>query len=101
MLTRIDSIDMEFAFTEEQEAFRDSVKRFVEEKSTTRDVRRLMETDQGYDQETFNACKEKFDTYRFDAASNPAYASIRRKYAGAKMYPFHVRDIPEAQEEAQ
>ena len=56
---------------------------------------------EGYDQETFNACKEKFDTYRFDAASNPAYASIRRKYAGAKMYPFHVRDIPEAQEETQ
>ena len=41
---------MEFAFTEEQEAFRDSVKRFAEEKSTSEDVRRLMETEEGYDE---------------------------------------------------
>ena len=50
---------MEFAFTEEQEAFRDSVKRFVEEKSTTREVRRLMETDQGYDQETWDTLSKE------------------------------------------
>ena len=41
---------MEFAFTEDQEAFRDSVSRFVEQKSTTADVRRLMASDKGYDE---------------------------------------------------
>jgi len=41
---------MEFAFTEDQEAFRDSVKRFVDEKSTTSDVRHLMATEKGYDE---------------------------------------------------
>ena len=45
---------MEFAFTEEQEAFRDSVKRFAEEKSTSEDVRRLMETEEGYDESTWD-----------------------------------------------
>ena len=51
---RIDNKDMEFAFTEEQEAFRDSVKRFTEEKSTSEDVRRLMETEEGYDEATWD-----------------------------------------------
>ena len=51
---RIDNKDMEFAFTEEQEAFRDSVKRFAEEKSTSEDVRRLMETEEGYDESTWD-----------------------------------------------
>ena len=45
---------MEFAFTEEQEAFRDNVKRFAEEKSTSEDVRRLMETEEGYDESTWD-----------------------------------------------
>ena len=51
---RIDNKDMEFAFTEEQEAFRDNVKRFAEEKSTSEDVRRLMETEEGYDESTWD-----------------------------------------------
>ena len=51
---RIDNKDMEFAFTEEQEAFRDNVKRFAEEKSTSEDVRRLMETQEGYDESTWD-----------------------------------------------
>ena len=50
---------MEFAFTEEQEAFRDNVKRFVEQKSTTEDVRRLMETDRGYDELTWSALSKE------------------------------------------
>ena len=50
---------MEFAFTEEQEAFRDNVKRFVEQKSTTEDVRRLMETDRGYDELTWDALSKE------------------------------------------
>ena len=45
---------MEFAFTEEQEAFRDNVKRFTEEKSTSEDVRRLMETQEGYEESTWD-----------------------------------------------
>ena len=51
---RIDNKDMEFAFTEEQEAFRDNVRRFAEEKSTSEDVRRLMETEEGYDKSTWD-----------------------------------------------
>ena len=55
----IDANEMEFAFTEEQEAFRDNVKRFVEQKSTTEDVRRLMETDRGYDEATWSALSKE------------------------------------------
>jgi alkylation response protein AidB-like acyl-CoA dehydrogenase len=36
-------------FTEEQDEFRKNVRRFLEEKSSAADVRRLMETDEGYD----------------------------------------------------
>jgi len=41
---------MSMTFTEEQDAFRKSVRRFLERKSPSADVRRLMETDEGYDQ---------------------------------------------------
>ncbi len=40
---------MNFTFTEEQEELRRQVHRFLEEKSPTSEVRRLMETDDGYD----------------------------------------------------
>jgi len=40
---------MSMTFTEEQDAFRKSVRRFLERKSPSADVRRLMETDEGYD----------------------------------------------------
>jgi len=40
---------MQFAFTEEQEQFRDIVRRFCTERSSTADVRRLMETTDGFD----------------------------------------------------
>ena len=40
---------MAFAFTEEQEQFRDIVARFLRETSPTVEVRRLMETDAGFD----------------------------------------------------
>ena len=40
---------MNFTFTEEQEELRRQVRRFLEEKSPTTEVRRLMETDEGYD----------------------------------------------------
>ena len=40
---------MSMTFTEEQDEFRKSVRRFLEQKSAAADVRRLMETDEGYD----------------------------------------------------
>src|SRR4051794_22110652 len=40
---------MSMAFNEEQEELRKSVRRFLEQKSSSADVRRLMETDEGYD----------------------------------------------------
>jgi len=40
---------MQFAFTDEQEQFRDVVRRFLAQKSPTTEVRRLMATAEGYD----------------------------------------------------
>jgi alkylation response protein AidB-like acyl-CoA dehydrogenase len=40
---------MKFSFTDEQQAFRDQVRRFLSDKSPTTEVRRLMETDEGND----------------------------------------------------
>jgi alkylation response protein AidB-like acyl-CoA dehydrogenase len=40
---------MEFAFTDEQDQFRDVVRRFLSDKSPTTEVRRLMDTADGYD----------------------------------------------------
>lgn len=44
---------MQFSFTEEQEEFRSILRRFLEDKSPTTEVRRLMETDEGYDPEVW------------------------------------------------
>ncbi len=41
--------DMNFAFSDEQEELRRSVRRFLEDKSPISEVRRLMETEEGYD----------------------------------------------------
>ncbi len=40
---------MDFAFSEEQDEFRETLRRFFEEKSASSEVRRLMETREGYD----------------------------------------------------
>ena len=40
---------MNFAFSEEQEELRRTVRRFLEDKSPSAEVRRLMETTEGYD----------------------------------------------------
>ena len=40
---------MNFAFSSEQEEFRQSLRRFLADKSPAAEVRRLMETDEGYD----------------------------------------------------
>ncbi len=41
---------MNFAFSEEQDQLRDAVRKFMEAKSASADVRRLMETVEGYDE---------------------------------------------------
>ncbi len=40
---------MNFAFSEEQDELRKSVRRFLDEKSPVTEVRRLMETTEGFD----------------------------------------------------
>ena len=50
---------MEFAFTEDQEAFRDSVRRFVDEKSPASEVRRLMTTEKGHDESVWNTLSQE------------------------------------------
>ena len=44
---------MNFAFSEEQEELRTSVRRFLEDKSPSATVRKLMETEEGYDADTW------------------------------------------------
>jgi len=45
---------MRFSFSDEQEEFRVFLRRFLEDKSPTTEVRRLMETDKGYDEAVWN-----------------------------------------------
>ncbi|HEX7166014.1 MAG TPA: acyl-CoA dehydrogenase family protein [Acidimicrobiales bacterium] len=45
---------MNFAFSEEQEELRKSVRKFLETKSAETEVRRLMETTEGYDPDVWN-----------------------------------------------
>jgi alkylation response protein AidB-like acyl-CoA dehydrogenase len=40
---------MDFTFSEDQEQLRTSVRRFLDHYSSEADVRRLMDTDEGYD----------------------------------------------------
>jgi alkylation response protein AidB-like acyl-CoA dehydrogenase len=44
---------IQFAFTDEQEQFRSALRRFLEDKSPTTEVRRLMETADGYNPEVW------------------------------------------------
>jgi alkylation response protein AidB-like acyl-CoA dehydrogenase len=48
-----------FAFSEEQEELRKSVRRFLDEKSPVTEVRRLMETELGYDPEVWKQMAEQ------------------------------------------
>ena len=41
------ALEMKFSFTDEQEEYRSVLRRFLEDKSPTTEVRRLMETDEG------------------------------------------------------
>ncbi|MBS0241253.1 MAG: acyl-CoA/acyl-ACP dehydrogenase [Proteobacteria bacterium] len=49
---------MKFAFTDEQQEFRDNVRRFLQAKSPTTEVRRLMETDAGYSTDVWRQMSE-------------------------------------------
>ena len=49
---------MIFSFTDEQEQFRSVVQRFLKQKSPITEVRRLMETDEGYDPDVWRELSE-------------------------------------------
>jgi alkylation response protein AidB-like acyl-CoA dehydrogenase len=44
---------MQFSFSDEQEQFRDAVQRFVRDKSPTTEVRRVMESSEGFDRDVW------------------------------------------------
>ena len=50
---------MEFHFTEEQEQFREFVRRFLNDISPTTEVRRVMETEQGFDPGTWQRLSQE------------------------------------------
>jgi alkylation response protein AidB-like acyl-CoA dehydrogenase len=50
---------MNFAFSEEQEELRRTVRQFLDQKSPETEVRRLMETDQGYDEAVWKQMGEQ------------------------------------------
>ncbi|MEZ5557625.1 MAG: acyl-CoA dehydrogenase family protein [Pseudomonadales bacterium] len=50
---------MQVTFTDEQLQFRDTLQRFMQHRSPSREVRRLMDTDQGFDAELWQALAEE------------------------------------------
>ncbi|MGB0551771.1 MAG: acyl-CoA dehydrogenase family protein [Alphaproteobacteria bacterium] len=50
---------MKFSFTDEQQEFRSVLRRFLEDKSPTTEVRRLMETDEGCDPEVWRQLSQE------------------------------------------
>ena len=50
---------MKFNFTDEQQEFRSVLRRFLEDKSSTTEVRRLMETDEGCDPEVWRQLSQE------------------------------------------
>ncbi len=50
---------MNFAFSDEQEELRTAVRRFLDEKSPETEVRRLMETEDGYDPAVWSQMAEQ------------------------------------------
>jgi alkylation response protein AidB-like acyl-CoA dehydrogenase len=50
---------MTFAFSEEQQELRRGLRRFLEDKSPSRQVRRLMETEEGYDRAVWSQMAEQ------------------------------------------
>ena len=50
---------VQFAFTDEQEQFRSAIRRFLNDRSPTTEVRRLMVTDEGYDPAVWRQMSEE------------------------------------------
>ena len=50
---------MKFSFTDEQQEFRSVLRRFLEDKSPTTEVRRLMETEEGCDPEVWRQLSQE------------------------------------------
>jgi alkylation response protein AidB-like acyl-CoA dehydrogenase len=50
---------IQFAFTDEQEQFREAIRRFLQEKSPSTEVRRLMDTTEGYDPEIWRQLSDQ------------------------------------------
>src|SRR5258708_9646435 len=50
---------IQFAFTDEQEQFRSALRRFLNDKSPTTEVRRLMETAEGYDPQVWRQLSDE------------------------------------------
>ena len=46
---------MKFSFSSEQEEFRSNLRRLLADRSPTREVRRLMDTDRGYERDVWRA----------------------------------------------
>ena len=51
-LTRRRESSVKFSFSSEQEEFRSNLRRLLADRSPTKEVRRLMETDQGYERDS-------------------------------------------------
>ena len=68
---------MRFSFSAEQDEFRTSLRRALEARSTTKDVRRLMATEQGFDPEGWKKLNQEMG---LTAVLIPeAYGGARRR----------------------
>jgi hypothetical protein len=64
---------VKFSFSAEQEEFRSNLRRFLADRSPTKEVRRLMETDEGYERNVWRAINAELGlrTTKIVIASNP------------------------------
>ena len=77
---------MDFSFTDEQQQFRSVVQRFLKDKSPTTEVRRLMETAEGYDSNVWRQLSEDLGL--------PAI-HIPEAYGGAGFGPIELSIVME------
>ena len=81
---------MNFAFSPEQEEFRQSLRRFLADKSPAAEVRRLMETDAGYDPQVWKQLADQLglqglaipEEFGGSGATPVNWASPSRRWAG-------------------
>ena len=77
---------MQFAFTEEQEQFRDIVHRFATDRSPVTEVRRLMESDAGFDESVWRQLTGELGL---------AALHIPEQYGGAGFGPVEIGIVME------